>query len=79
MLEMFKVLYWKARAFADEERGSISVQGIAITVGAIIVIGFITILLTTTGSSPISGWITQVWTALWGKVSDLITGFTSGP
>jgi len=64
---MLSVIYVKERVkllmgskFVKDERGEFSVKGLALTIGAIVVIGFIVMWLAS-DSGPLQGWITSGW------------------
>jgi len=50
----------EVRLFLSDERGDFSIKGLAITIGAIIVIGSIVLWLSGS-STPLTGWIEDVW------------------
>ena len=57
------------RAFIDDERGDFSIKGLAITVGAIVVIGAVVMWLS---AGQMTSWIGDVWTALGGWLDESI-------
>jgi len=52
----------KALFLKNSKRGEFSVKGLAITVGAVIVIGAVATYLS---QGPVAGWIEQAWDGLW--------------
>jgi len=57
------------RAFLGDERGDFSIKGLAITVGAIVVIGAVVMWLS---AGQMTSWIEDVWTALGGWLEESI-------
>jgi uncharacterized membrane-anchored protein len=77
MKERVKYLKYLMRSkgikFWNDERGELSVKGLALAVGAIIVIGAIVIWLADPVDGPLigaSGWISDVWDKVWKWVQD---------
>ncbi|MDR2711602.1 MAG: hypothetical protein LBB91_00625 [Clostridiales bacterium] len=60
----------KVQLFFNDQRGDVSVKGIAITVGAIVIIGFIALWLAS-DSGPLQGWITTGGDEVWSWIKDL--------
>jgi len=52
----------KVSLFARDEQGEFSIKGLAITIGAIVVIGAI---VTWLSEGQLAEWIEQVWLAIW--------------
>ena len=59
----------KLKAKLKNERGDFSIKGIALTVAAIVIIGFAIAAINTN----LSGWITTVWDLFMGQIEDLIS------
>ena len=60
----------KMRLYLHDERGEFNVKGLAITIGAIIVIAAITTWLSGT-DSPIFDWIQDVWKVVWAWIQTI--------
>jgi len=59
----------KEKTFTDRERGEVTVKGLAITVGAIVVIGSVVMWLGSGGGMRMM--IEQVWEGVWGWISQV--------
>ena len=55
------------RAFIGDERGDFSIKGLAITVGAVVVIGAVVMWLS---EGQMTSWIEDVWDALGGWLQE---------
>jgi len=58
-----------ARTFLGDDRAEFSVKGLAVTVGAIVVIGAVVIWLS---NGQMTDWIDEVWGALGGWLDESI-------
>ena len=54
----------------NNERGEFGIKQIAITVGVIVIIGFIVSIIT---DSFLSGWIEQIWERFIGQIEGLMS------
>ena len=67
---MFNLIKQILDMLVNDERGDFSVKSLAVTVAAIVVIGFVIMEFTT------GGWlmevVQQVWDGVWGWISDLM-------
>ncbi|MCL2146649.1 MAG: hypothetical protein FWH52_02465 [Synergistaceae bacterium] len=61
----------KVKRFMNDEQGDFSVKGLAITVGAIVVIGAV---VTWLSNGQITVWISDVWDSVWGWIQDTFMG-----
>ena len=57
----------KALFLKNSKRGEFSVKGLAITVGAIVVIGAVVAWLS---GNVLTGWIEDAWDTMWGWIQD---------
>ena len=55
----------RMRFFRNSKRGDVSVKGLAVTVGAIVVIGAI---VTWLAGGVLEDWIGEVWSQVWGWI-----------
>jgi riboflavin synthase alpha subunit len=59
----------KLKAKLKSERGDVSIKGIALTVAAIVLIGFAISII----NGNLSGWISQVWQLFMDQIESLIS------
>lgn len=53
----------------EEEKGEFGIKQLAITVGVIVIVGFVITLLQ---GGLLAGWINQVWTFLFETIQDMV-------
>ena len=66
---MFKPLIQSIRMFMADKRGEFSIKGLAITVGAIVVIGAVVMWLS---EGQMTNWIEQLWSTMGGWLDETI-------
>lgn len=64
---MLKPLIQSIRMFMADKRGEFSIKGLAITVGAIVVVGAVVMWLS---DGQMTTWIDELWTTLGGWMTE---------
>ena len=57
----------RSKSFFCDERGEVSVKGLAITVGAIVVIGAV---VTWLSGGQLTTWISDIWDSVWNWIQN---------